>query len=281
MNKPAQTQAISGHTRLFAIVAEPIHHVKTPQEINALMAARGDNRVMVPLHVGPEQLAEAVQGLRAMRNLDGFVVTVPHKGAIVPLCDSLSPVAQLVGAVNVVRRQADGQLHGDMLDGVGFVTGLRRAAIEPAGMKVYLAGAGGAAQAIAFALAEAGVARLTIANRTRARAEQLVSRLASAFPGVTFAVGTADPAGHDLVVNATSMGLREGDDYPCDIQRLSPEQIVAEIIMQPEHTALLLAAAERGCRVHLGRPMLQCQVELMAAAMSAVAEGEEADHAQP
>lgn len=280
MNKPAQPQAISGHTRLFAIIAEPIHHVKTPEEINALMASRGDDRVMVPLHVGPDQLADAVQGLRAMRNLDGFVVTVPHKGAIVPLCDSLSPMAQLVGAVNVVRRQADGRLHGDMLDGVGFVAGLRRAAIEPTGKAVYLAGAGGAAQAIAFALAQAGVARLTIANRTRAKAEQLVSRLAGLFPGVDLVVGTADPSAHDLVVNATSMGLRDTDEYPCDVQRLTPEQIVAEIIMQPEHTALLVAAAERGCRVHLGRPMLQCQVELMAATMTAAAETGEAAHAQ-
>ncbi|MDZ3992750.1 shikimate dehydrogenase [Pseudomonas sp. Teo4] len=281
MNKPAQPHAISGHTRLFAIVAEPIQHVKTPEEINALMAARGDDRVMVPLHVSPDQLADAVQGLRAMRNLDGFVVTVPHKGAIVHLCDSLSAAAQQVGAVNVVRRQADGRLHGDMLDGVGFVAGLRRAAIEPAGMTVYLAGAGGAAQAIAFALAEAGVARLTIANRTRDKAEHLVSRLAGLFPAVTFEVGSPDPSGHALVVNATSMGLREGDDYPCDVARLSREQIVAEIIMQPEHTPLLKAAAERGCRVHQGRPMLQCQVELMAAAMSAANEVGEAAHAKP
>ncbi|MBK4998164.1 shikimate dehydrogenase [Pseudomonas sp. S31] len=281
MNKPVLPQAITGHTRLFAIVADPIHHVKTPQEINALMAVRGDDRVMVPLHIGPEQLAEAVQGLRALRNLDGFVVTVPHKGAMLPLCDSVSPAAALVGAVNVVRRQADGRLHGDMLDGLGFVAGLRRAAIEPAGKSVYLAGAGGAAQAIAFALAEAGVARLTIANRTRAKAQGLVERLAGLFPAVTFAVGSADPSAHDLVVNATSMGLREDDDYPCDVQRLGREQIVAEIIMQPEHTPLLVAAAERGCRVHLGRPMLQCQVELMAAAMSAASEEARAAHAQP
>jgi len=281
MNKTVQPQIISGNTRLFAIIAEPIHHVKTPEEINALMAARGYDRVMVPLHVGPEQLADAVQGLRAMRNLDGFVVTVPHKGAIVHLCDSVSLAAEQVGAVNVVRRQANGRLHGDILDGVGFVAGLRRAGIEPSGMTVYLAGAGGAAQAIAYALAEAGVASLTIANRTQAKAEHLASRLAGLFPGATFNVGTADPSGHDLVVNATSMGLRETDDYPCDVHRLTREQVVAEIIMQPEYTPLLLAAAERGCRVHLGRPMLQCQIELMAAAMSGETESEEADHARP
>lgn len=272
MHKQSETPTITGNTRLFAIIADPIHQVKTPEEMNALMVARAEDRVMVPVHVSEDRLVSAVDGLRAIRNLDGFVVTVPHKGAMVHLCDSLSPAAELVGAVNVVRRDSQGRLHGDILDGVGFVAGLRRAGIEPAGMSVYLAGAGGAAQAIAFALSQAGVARLTIANRTRAKAEQLVDRLADLFAGVVFEVGTSDPSGHQLVVNATSMGLRETDDYPCDVQRLTGEQIVAEIIMQPERTPLLVAAAERGCRVHLGRPMLQCQIELMAVAMGAGAE---------
>ncbi|CAH0648391.1 MULTISPECIES: shikimate dehydrogenase family protein [Pseudomonas] len=269
MHEPSKSPKITGETRLFAILADPILHVKTPEDMNAFMQARGHDRVMVPIHVGPEQLALAVDGLRAMQNLDGFVVTVPHKSAIVALCDSLSPAARQVGAVNVVRRDADGRLHGDILDGVGFVAGLRSAAIEPSGLTVYMAGAGGAAQAIAFALAEAGVAKLTIANRTEAKAQQLVNRLTGLFPDVAFGVGAQDPSGHDLVVNATSMGLREADDYPCEVQRLGSGQIVAEIIMQPEQTPLLAAAAERGCRVHPGRPMLQCQIALMATAMGA------------
>ncbi|MBA1223128.1 shikimate dehydrogenase [Pseudomonas fulva] len=272
MREPSNTQKITGNTRLFAIVADPIVHVKTPEDMNALMRSWGHDRVMVPIHVDGTQLATAVDGLRALQNLDGFVVTVPHKSAIVPLCDSLSPAARQVGAVNVVRRDAEGRLHGDILDGVGFVAGLRNAAIEPAGKTVYLAGAGGAAQAIAFALAEAGVALLTIANRTEAKAQQLVTRLAGFFPDVSFKLGGRDPSGHDLVVNATSMGLRDSDDYPCEVQRLTPEQTVAEIIMQPEHTPLLVAAAERGCRVHPGRPMLQSQIALMAAAMGATHE---------
>lgn len=258
MREPSNTQKITGNTRLFAIVADPIVHVKTPEDMNALMRSWGHDRVMVPIHVDETQLATAVDGLRALQNLDGFVVTVPHKSAIVPLCDSLSPAARQVGAVNVVRRDAEGRLHGDILDGVGFVAGLRNAAIEPAGKTVYLAGA--------------GVALLTIANRTEAKAQQLVTRLAGFFPDVSFKLGGRDPSGHDLVVNATSMGLRDSDDYPCEVQRLTPEQTVAEIIMQPEHTPLLVAAAERGCRVHPGRPMLQSQIALMAAAMGATHE---------
>ncbi|RZL49684.1 MAG: shikimate dehydrogenase [Variovorax sp.] len=258
------TAHITGTTRIFAILADPIHHVKTPQGINRLFDARAFNGVMVPVHVGPGDLATVVQGLRGMNNLGGFVVTVPHKTAIPALCDELTPAAARIGAVNVVRRTADGRLVGGILDGEGFVAGLRSVGIEPAGRSVYLAGAGGAASAIAYALAQAGVSRLTIANRTTAKAAELVSRMQEDFAGLTLAVGTDDPSRHDIVVNGTSLGLREGDAFPLDVDRLTPEQTVAEIIMQPVETALLRAAAARGCRVHFGAPMLATQLALMA-----------------
>lgn len=260
---------ISGTTKVYAIIADPIHHVKTPQAMNALFSARGEDRVMVPFHVAPADLATVVQGLRGIQSLDGFIVTVPHKTAIVALCDTLSEAARMIGAVNVVSRASDGTLHGEILDGEGFVAGLRQAGIEPRGMSAYLAGAGGAANAIAFALAAAGVGRLTIANRTTSKAQELCDRVASAYPGIAVAVGTSDPAGHDLVVNGTSLGLKAGDAVPCDVSRLSSAQVVAEIIMQPAVTPLLAAAQAAGCRIHQGLPMLHCQIELMAAAMAA------------
>ncbi|CAN5344354.1 shikimate 5-dehydrogenase [soil metagenome] len=260
---------ISGTTRLFGILADPIHHVKTPQAINALMAGQGVDAVMVALHVGADGLAALLEGLRQLRNLDGFVVTVPHKTAMATLCDELTPAAAQVGAVNVVRRLPDGRLRGDILDGSGFVAGLRKAGIEPAGQRVYLAGAGGAGAAIAFALADAGVQQLTIANRSPTRAQELIERLVAAFPATDFALGTDDPAGHALVVNATSLGLRADDPLPLDVTRLTAEQTVAEIIMQPANTALLLAAQARGCRIHYGAPMLASQIALMAAFMQA------------
>lgn len=125
-------------------------------------------------------------------------------------------------------------------------------------------GAGGAANAIAFALAQAGVSRLIIANRTRAKAEDLAQRVAAFLPATKVEIGSPDPSGHDLVVNATSLGLKDGDPLPLDADRLDASQVVAEIIMQPETTALLAAAAARGCRVHPGKPMLTCQLDLMA-----------------
>ncbi len=261
---PAPARQITGRTRVFAILADPVDHVQTPQNLNALAAARGCDGVLVPLHVAADGLAAAVAGLRAMRNLGGFVVTVPHKTAIVPLLDDLTGAARLVGAVNAVRRAADGRLTGDILDGTGFVAGLRAAGHEPRGQKIYIAGAGGAAAAIAFALAEAGAARLAIANRTARRADALLDRLRCRFPDLAVTSGGRDPSGHDLVVNATSQGLHPDDALPADAAALTPDQIVAEIIMAPAVTPFMAAAAARGCRTHPGLPMLRCQLDLMA-----------------
>jgi shikimate dehydrogenase len=259
---------ISGKTALYTILADPIHHVQTPQAINRLLAERGIDAVMVPMQVRPQGLETVARALRELPNFRGCVVTVPHKSAMRALCDAVSDAARLIGAVNVVHRTADGRLLGGMLDGDGFVAGLRQHGIEPAGLHTYLAGAGGAASAIAFALAAAGVRTLTIANRSQDKARQLATRVAAAFPAVPVSVGGADVSGMELVVNGTSLGLHDGDPLPLDAQTLKPSQVVAEIIMDPAETPLLAAARALGCRVHPGAPMLASQVALMAAFMS-------------
>jgi shikimate dehydrogenase len=258
---------ITGNTKVFGILADPIHHVKTPQKINSLFAEKSIDGVMVPMHVQGRDLAAFVQTLRIMQNFGGCVVTVPHKMAIVALCDELTPEARQVGAVNIVHRTAAGELIGGILDGAAFVVGLRKENFEPADRRVYLAGAGGAASAIAFALAKIGVSRLTIANRTPANAQQLIDKVREMSPKLLIAVGTIDASEHDLVINATSLGLCIDDELPLNVKTLTSSQHVAEIIMQPTETPLVLAARQRGCAVHLGDTMLSCQIELMASFM--------------
>lgn len=255
---------VTGRTRVWGIVADPIAQVKTPQGLNARLRARGLDGILVPFHVAAAGLAAFVAGVRATNNFGGFIATVPHKTAMLSLCDEVSASARLIGAVNAIRREPDGRLAGEMLDGIGFVAGLRHAGIEPHGQAVYLAGAGGAANAIAFALAEAGVARLTVANRTRAKVEDLKQRLARLHPDLPVEIGTPDASGHTLVVNATSLGLRNGDPLPLAADSLGPDMTVADIIMQPETTPLLAAAQASGCRAHPGQPMLDRQLDLMA-----------------
>ncbi|QCO55388.1 shikimate dehydrogenase [Pseudorhodobacter turbinis] len=261
---------ITGNTRVYGILADPIHHVKTPQVMNALFTEIGHDGVLVPLHVAPEGLEDAVRGLRQIQSLSGIIVTVPHKTVIPALCDDLTDQARMVGAVNCIRRDADGKLTGAILDGIGFVEGLRGAGHDPEGMKVILAGAGGAASAIAFALADAGIAALTIANRTEARARDLADAVGRVYPKLVLSTDASAVAGADLVVNATSLGMREGDALPLDISQLHKGQLVAEAIMEPAVTPLLAAAEKAGARTHPGLPMLQSQARLMADFMGAL-----------
>lgn len=255
---------ITGHTRVFGILANPITHVKTPQEMNRHFAAIGYDGVLVALHVLPENLAAFVAGLRLAESIGGLIVTVPHKGAVLPLCDRVVGDAAAIGAVNVIRRDPDGTLVGAMLDGKGFVRGLSAHGIDAAGMDACLLGAGGAGAAIAFALAEAGVARLTIANRSQDKARDLARRVSAAYPSVNVTAGPPETARRDLIVNATSLGLRAGDALPLDDLAFRPGQIVAEAIMEPEETPLLSAAKAGGARIHYGLPMLREQIGLMA-----------------
>ena len=261
---------VTGQTRIFGILADPIHHVKTPGLFNALAAEEGVDAVMVPIHVRPEGLAAMVEGLRRMENFGGFIATVPLKTAMLALCDEVTGAAREIGAVNAVRREPDGRMVGAMLDGIGFIEGLRAAGVEPRGMRAYLAGAGGAASAIAFALAEAGVARLTIANRTEARARALCDRIAASHPGLALSTAAAEVAGQDLVVNATSLGMAAGDAPPLDFGQIHAGQVVADAIMQPVMTPLLVAAESAGARIQPGLPMLASQIRLMARHMGAI-----------
>lgn len=254
---------VQGHARLFSIIGDPIGHVRTPLVFNAHFERIGFDGVCVPMHVRPPDLAAAMAGLRALSNLAGFIVTAPHKAAALAFCDRFEGDAESVGAVNTIRREDDGSFTGTMLDGRGFVVGLEAEGHAVAGRRIYIAGAGGAGSALAFALAAAGAGAITIANRTRGRAEALLGRLAAAYPALELALGTRDPSGHDIAVNATPLGLEPGDPFAFEVALARPPTLVAEVLMKPETTALLVRAAAQGCPVHLGRHMLDGQRDLM------------------
>lgn len=256
------TLDISGKTKVLACLADPVGHIRAPTVFNAEFEKRGIDAVLIPIHVTPDGLAACVEGLRAIRNVVGFTVTVPHKVAAVDLCDSVGPQGRAMGAINWLRFDEDRALHGENFDGRGFVEGMRVGGFPVEGETVLQVGAGGAGRAIAFALAEAGVSRLVIANRTEAKARDLAAAVSQAFPGVSVTAGAPDPGGFGIVVNTSSMGLHDGDPLPVDPSLLSRDQLVAEIIMQPVETAILRAAKARGCRVHLGHHMLDAQIDL-------------------
>lgn len=277
----ATRASISGHTRLVVILAHPVHHVRTPSAMNAHFAEVGRDAVLVPMQVRAEDLPSVVAALRRVENLSGIVVTVPHKEVIALLCDELTEAARIVGAVNVIRRRSDGSLLGGQFDGEGFVAGLRANGHAVRGRRIWMAGAGGAAAGIGYALLRHGAAALTIHNRTNARAEALVARLAAALPGAPIAAGGPDPAGHDIVVNATSLGLMPGDALPVPPDRLRPTMLAAEVVMQPDVTAFLEAAAARGCATHRGIHMLTEQVAILADFVTGEGSGAEQQPGRP
>ncbi len=255
---------INGATRLYAIIGDPIDHVRVPTRFNERFAAAGRNAVCVPVQLPRAGFAAGMAGLKALANLDGFIVTAPHKAAMPRYCDVIEPGAQRVGAVNAVRRLADGRYAGTMLDGLGFVAGLRAQGHEPRGCRVFVMGAGGAAAAIGFALAEAGARAIRFGNRTPAHAAALAARIAEAFPACAVAAGPAAPDDVDIAVNATSLGLLPGDALPFDPAALRPGALVADVLMYPVPTALIAAADRAGFATHAGRHMLEGQLGLMA-----------------
>lgn len=250
---------ITGHTKLMFILADPVDHIQVTSVLNRLFETWGVDVVVSALNVGAADLPVVVNGLRKTRNFVGCGVTIPHKIAVMRLVDTCSRRAELIGAVNYVRREADGRLVGDNFEGIGFIAGLRSEGFDVSGKRIILAGAGGAARAIAFALAEAGASRLVLVNRSRDKADRLAAGVAAAFPACQAATDDVDAADFDLAVNATSLGMSEGDPLPFDVAHLTSRTAVAEIVMRPTRTPLVIAAEERGCKVILGRRMLDEQ----------------------
>lgn len=263
-NKPQLTRAIDGHTRLMGMLGDPITQVKTPQAINPIFEALGENITCIPIHVRAGELEQAWAGLKSMQNFVGFSVTIPHKNRAYELCDSVDPAAKRVGAVNVVRREPDGQFRGYQFDGVGFVKGLESQGHEIAGRSCLLLGAGGAAAAIAFALIDAGANSLRIANRSAEKAEALSAAINAEYKGDIARVDSPNPAYGDIIVNATSLGLNADNPLPLDPTLLDDSMLVADVVAQPEITRLLIEARKRRSKTHSGIHMVKHQVELIA-----------------
>lgn len=257
------TEIVNGSTRLFGIVGDPIIQVKTPQLMTGLFRETGVNALLLPFQVAVPDFETTLRGLMNLRNLDGLVITVPHKVRACALVDSLSPRAEQVGAINVMRRLPDQGWTGDMFDGEGLVNGLRKLGFPIAGQRIKQLGAGGGGSAVAFALAAAGAASITLYEPQLAAADGLARRIRHDFPAVA-ADATPDGAatdGYDLLVNCSPVGMGPDDGMPAPFGRFDPSLHVVDIIMHPEETPLLAHARRCGCRAVNGRPMIEGQLE--------------------
>ena len=244
---------LSGETRIHLIVGDPIAQVKTPAGLTRVFAERGADAICIPMQVPPRDFDAFMSAAKRVLNIDGIVITVPHKLAAVRHCDTLSERARILGAVNVMRREGDGRWFGDMVDGVALVAALHASGFDPMDRRALVVGAGGAGSAVALALMEAG-ARLSVCDVDTGRRDELVKRLA---PLGQVAAGSSDPSGFDLVVNATPMGMTPADPLPVDATRLASKALVADFVTKPAVTPLLEAARRRGSPIVTGEAIFR------------------------
>jgi shikimate dehydrogenase len=247
---------IDGDTRIIQHIGFPTTTFKSPLIYNPWFRAAGVNAAVVPMGVRAEDFPLAVRLLPRLTNLAGALITMPHKVAVMAHLDEVSVAARVAGACNAVRIAADGRLVGDMFDGEGFVRGMLRKGRGIAGASALVVGSGGVGSAIAAALAGAGLGRLMLFDVSPGVAEGLAGRLGQHFPALETVTGSRDPAGFDIVVNATPLGMKPDDPLPFDASRLEAATFVGEVVLKQEMTPLLAAARARGCATQVGLDML-------------------------
>ena len=251
---------LSGKTQLIAHIGFPTETFKAPLIYNPWFDAQGIDARVVPMGVKAEDFASALPLIMRMSNVRGALITMPHKVSALGLLAEISPTAQIAGACNAVRVRADGALVGDMFDGAGFVRGLERKGRSLRGARVLVSGAGGVGSAIAASIAAAGAAELMLHDARAVSATALAERLRQHYPQLAVRTGSNDPAGWDVIVNATPLGMKAGDPLPFDVARIAPGTFVGEVVMTAEHTPLLEAALAKGCPVQIGTDMLFEQI---------------------
>jgi shikimate dehydrogenase len=251
---------IRGTTALIAHIGFPTHAFKSPLIYNPYFEQAGIDAVVVPMGCRTEHFPGVLAAVFTLTNIRGALITMPHKMAAATLVDEASPAVRMAGSCNAVRRMEDGRLQGDLFDGEGFVRALKQKGCRPAGARALIVGTGGVGSAIAASLAAADIRAIALFDIHPGRARALANRLTSSYPSLELTTDTNDPAGHDIVVNATPMGAHDGDPMPVDVERIGPGTWVGEVVTAPEMTPLLIAAQGRGCRVQAGADMLFEQI---------------------
>lgn len=251
---------ISGTTRVFLILGDPVAQVRAPEVFNHLFRKHGADAVLVPAQVPVAEFANFARTALKARNIDGLWLAIPHKTGMVALLDRCDALGRIAGAVNAARRNADGAIEGGLFDGVGFVKALAQFGIPVAGRRVLVVGVGGGGVAIAASLAQRGVGELALFDAAPGRAAEVAARIRAEFPITLRTPASADPAGYDLVVNASPLGLKPDDPLPFDVARLDAGAAVVDILMKNQPTPLLRACHARGITAHPGFEMLVQQM---------------------
>lgn len=261
---------LNGETQLFPILGDPIAQVRSPQFLSEILARRGINAIVPPLHVNAVDLSAVVAVLRTTQNVGGIVVTIPHKVTCLAYCDEVSERAAFVGSVNIIRKTIEGKLVGDNVDGIGYLDGIAKEGGRVAGKRFLLVGVGGAGSAVAFEVLQRGASYLAIHDLNTERRDAIIASLAAKFPNKV-GVGSPDPTGFDLVANVTPVGMKAGDPYPVEVSKLQSTQFVADAITRPEVSPLVAYARQLGCNSMVGAGMFNAEAEILVDFMTGLA----------
>ncbi|MFL5254639.1 MAG: shikimate dehydrogenase family protein [Rhodopila sp.] len=247
---------ITGRGKVIAHIGYPTESFKAPMIYNPWFEAHGIDAVVAPLGIKAEDFPALFPALFRVTTLHGALVTMPHKVTVTGMVDELTTTARIAGACNAVLKRSDGTLLGDMFDGAGFVRGAQRKGCVIQGARALVVGSGGVGSAIAASLAAAGLSDIRLFDTNAAAAEALADRLRTHYPSLHVQSGSRDPAGWDIVVNATPLGMNAADPLPVDPDRIAPQAFVGEVVMKEEYTPLLRASRAKGCTVQVGTDML-------------------------
>jgi shikimate dehydrogenase len=251
---------ITGTTKIIAHLGYPTHTFKAPLIYNPYFEKYSIDAVVVPMGVKAEDFPQFLKLLFRLSNIHGALITMPHKVSMMSLLDEISTNAQVAGSCNAVLLGPDGKLIGDMFDGEGFVRGVLRRGRTIAGAKVLIVGSGGVGSAIAASIAKAGAAKIALFDGNETALNGLAGRLSLHYPHLEIETGSADPAGFDIVINATPLGMKNDDPLPVDVSRLDGSTFVGEVVMKQEITPFLEAARAKGCEFQVGTDMLFEQI---------------------
>lgn len=251
---------VSGRTRVFGIVGDPIEQVRSPEMFTAEFHRRGIDAILVPLHVRPEDFDTALAGIMRLANLGGLVFTIPYKARACGLADELGPQGEVAGAINALVRRADGRWVGDVFDGLGCVEAFRRRGHAFAGKRVMLIGAGGAGCAIGVAVAFEHPAAMRLYDLDATRAEELRRKIHTVDPKIAVEIGPPVAEGVDMLINASPVGMLSDPRLPIEVERLPEALVVLDAVVKPERTRLLELAERSGATAIGGREMMRGQI---------------------
>jgi shikimate dehydrogenase len=258
------SKQLSGATRLFPIIGDPIVYVESPDRFSRTLADQRREGLCIPMQVSVDHLDAVMKGLSATDNVDGVLVTMPHKFRALSYCSTASERARALGAVSVIRRNPDQSWHGDMLDGLAFVEAQKSSGAQIEDQQALLVGAGAAGRAIALALLDADVRKLIVYDDDKSRVKALID----AMPGGRLVeVASPDPSDCDLVFNATPMGMNHDDPLPVDAALLNSSMFVGDVIAGHGITPLIRVASDIGCHTANGNQMVEAVQSSMVAFM--------------